>query len=83
MSGYCTRPTEMAQAYGYYWPDGVPSEWPPVHKLHSCSYVDMEGQTFRIAYTDEQIIESAAKSFGIWSPYIPLFVTSPILPRGD
>ena len=78
-TGCALRPTDLPTSDGInYWPDGVPDG--SGETAWDMAFEDPDGKEFRICYTDNQVIESARRSYGIFHPFIPFCMTKPILP---
>jgi hypothetical protein len=73
------RPERLQEAFGYLWPDGVPSEFlcPPLCEMDVSHYIDPDGKEFKIAYTYQQIDTQVARQ-GYFRPYIPLLISRPL-----
>ena len=82
-TAYWMRPEGLSEGFGYYWPDGVPSELPSNQSVSVSTYQDENGEKFHIAYTDDQMRHSVEMGLGIWSPFIPVYVTPSILPSRE
>lgn len=76
--GYSLKPSGMEEAFGYLWPDGAPSSYCE-NKCHKVEYLDGEGVSYTIAYTEDQIIKQVNRN-GVFSPYIPLYVSKLLIP---
>ena len=71
------RPADMVVRFGYYWPDGLPSEFtcPPIEELILFHYRDSDQKPFILAYTKHQMEQNMIHNEGCFVPYVPLIVT--------
>jgi hypothetical protein len=71
---YSCRPTDMYCVNDMYYPEGVPTDNSPIVDYNK--HTDKNGKEFKIVYTETQFKQHLKKNFGIFFPFLPLFVSS-------
>ena len=72
--GYSCRPSSMYNVDNLYYPEGKPRENENIYE--QIAFLDENGVEFKIVYTEKQFHNHLKNNFGVFCPYIPLYVTN-------